>query len=526
MNVSLWQRGEWSLKSSKNYDNPLQEASLNATFTSPSKKQHNVYGFWDGDKTWRVRFAPDELGEWSFVTTCSDSSNKGLQSKGNFQATLATGTTRFQQHGPLKLSSNRRYFVHADGTPFFWLADTVWSGPMASTDDEWQLYLQERVQQKFTAAQWVATQYLTNPNGDRFGRKAYEGQEKIKVNLEFYQRLEQKHNGIIAAGLLSVPALLWAAHWNPEVTKNNPGAVLPEDQAVFLARYMVARWGADAVAWFLPGDADYQGEAGERWRRIGRAVFGDITHAPVTLHPNGQQWIGNFKNEPWIDFIGYQSGHGDGTEYDKWLLEGPPATKWHEEPMHPVINLEPPYENHIAYKSQQPFSPLATRKRLYWSLLVSPTAGVTYGGHGVWGWDDGARPPTAHPKTGIPLPWREALKMPAAEQVMHLYDVFNALEWWRLRPAQDLLVTQPGKDNSEHFVVAAQSEEGDIALIYAPENTEVILNLSALLQPLQMTWIEPRTGQRQAANALGDANAMTFVVPKGEDWLLELRKQP
>jgi hypothetical protein len=525
MNVRLWQRGEWSLESSKVYNNALQDATLSAVFTSPSGKQHKVYGFWDGDKTWRVRFAPDELGEWTYATSCSDSSNTSLQSQGNFEVNAATGDTRFQKHGPLKLSSNRRYFVHADGTPFFWLADTAWSGPMSSTDEEWQHYLQERVRQKFTAAQWVATQYLTNPNGDRFSQKAYEGDEQIKINLEFYKRLEQKHDAIIAAGLLSVPTLLWAAHWNPEVTKDNPGAVLPEDQAILLARYMVARWGADAVAWFLPGDADYQGEAGERWRRIGRAVFGDITHAPVTLHPNGQQWIGNFKNETWIDYIGYQSGHGDGTEYDKWLLEGPPATKWNEEPMHPVINLEPPYENHIAYRTQQPFSAHAVRKRLYWSLFVSPTAGVTYGGHGVWGWDDGTRPPTAHPKTGIPLPWREALRMPAAEQVAHLYEVFNSLEWWRLRPAQELLITQPGSEVSEHYVVAARSDEGDIALVYAPENTEITLNLAALPQPLQMTWFEPRSSKQLAANGSGSITAMTLTVPEGEDWLLVVRKQ-
>jgi Protein of unknown function (DUF4038)/Domain of unknown function (DUF5060)/Putative collagen-binding domain of a collagenase len=525
MDVPLWQRGEWVLTSDKTYDNPLQEASVGAIFTSPSGKQHKVYGFWDGDKTWRVRFAPDEQGEWSLVTTCSDSNNKGLQTKGIFQALQATGATRFQKHGSLRLSSNRRYFIHADGTPFFWLADTVWNGPMLSTDEDWQYYLNERVRQKFTAAQWVATQFLAAPDGDRFSNKAYEGHEKIKVNLEFYKHLEQKHNAIITAGLLSVPTLLWAAHWNPEVTKDNPGAVLPEDQAILLARYMVARWGADAVAWFLPGDANYQGEDGERWRRIGRAVFGDITHAPVTLHPNGQQWIGNFKNETWIDFMGYQSGHGDGTEYDKWLLEGPPTTKWSEEPIYPVINLEPPYENHIAYQSQQPFSPLATRKRLYWSLLVSPTAGVTYGGHGVWGWDDGRHPPTAHPKTGIPLPWREALRMPAAEQVTHLYEVFDLLEWWRLRPAPELLVAQPGKDNSEHYIVAARSDEGDIALVYAPENTELTLNLSALSQPLQLIWLEPRSGQEQSANGSGSSAAMTFTVPEGEDWLLVLRKQ-
>jgi hypothetical protein len=523
MTQYLYQRSEWRLESSKDYPNALQDVSLHAHFTSPSGRQHHVYGFWDGGSTWRIRFTPDETGSWSFRTTCSDPSNAGLRQQGTFEVRQATGTTPFHKHGPIKLSDNRRYFVHADGTPFFWLADTCWNGPLLATDEDWQHYLRVRVRQKFTAVQWVATQWLAAPTGDRNGNKAYEGHEAIKLNLDFFKQIEQKHNAIIAAGLLSVPVMLWAAEWNGEVTQDNPGAVLPEDQAILLARYMLARWGADPVAWFLPGDGPYQDENAERWHRTGRAVFSEVTHAPVTLHPNGQQWIGNFKNESWIDFIGYQSGHGDGDTYDRWLLEGPPSQRWQEEPIHPVLNVEPPYENHLAYQSKQPFNAWATRKRLYWSLLVSPTAGVTYGGHGVWGWDDGSTPPTAHPNTGIPLPWSEALTMEAAEQLAQLYTVFHALEWWRLRPAQELIVTQPGKESSEHYVVAASSNEGDMALIYAPENTRLTLNLTQLSEDLSTKWFEPRSGKETEAQGKGPREARTFAVPEGEDWLLVIR---
>jgi hypothetical protein len=524
MTTALWQRAEWSLESSIVYDNPLQDARLTATFRAPSGKQHKVYGFWDGGTTWRVRFAPDELGEWHYQTTCSDQDNSGLQTQGTFEVTPATGTTRFQQHGRLKLSDNRRHFIHEDGTPFFWLADTCWNGPLLAEDSDWQHYLNVRTAQRFTAVQWVATHWLAAPGGDRTGTKAYHGHERIRLNLDFFRQLERKHDTMIAAGLLSIPVMLWSANWNPEVIRDNPGAVLPEEQAALLAQYMVARWDADPVAWFLPGDGPYQGDFAERWRRIGRSVFGHISHAPVSLHPMGQLWIGHFKDEPWLDYIGYQSGHGDGHAYDMWLLEGPPATQWDDPPIHPVINVEPAYENHIAYQSQTPFDAYAVRKRLYWSLLVSPTAGVTYGGHGVWGWDDGSGPPTAHPKSGTPLPWREALEMPAATQLPYLHEVFTGLEWWRLRPAPELVSAQPGQHNSEHYVVAARSDEGDIALIYAPENDAITLNLSQLNQPLQIHWFDPCSGERQAATGDGSDSAMTFSVPKGEDWLLVLKR--
>ena len=192
--------------------------------------------------------------------------------------------------------------------------------------------------------------------------------------------------------------------------------------------------------------------------------------------------------------------------------------------MHPVINVEPPYEQHLAYQSRRPFDAHAVRKRLYWSSLVSPTAGVTYGGHGVWGWDDGSGPPTAHPNTGTPLPWRNALTLPGAEQVRYLCEAFTGLEWWRLRPAPDLLLAQPGKETSERYVLASASDEGDCALVYAPDNRQVSLNLTSLLEPLTATWFEPSSGNRHKAEGQGSKPAMTFSVPEGEDWLLVLKK--
>ena len=57
----------------------------------------------------------------------------------------------------------------------------------------------------------------------------------------------------------------------------------------------------------------------------------------VTLHPCGQSWIGeDFRHEPWFDFIGYQSGHGDGDDHLRWLVEGPPARGWSATPPKPA----------------------------------------------------------------------------------------------------------------------------------------------------------------------------------------------
>ena len=522
--VAKWERFERILTSSTSYADPLQEASLEATFTSPSGEVHKVRGFWDGDRTWRVRYAPNQAGTWSYSTTCSDVSNTGLHGQsGTFVVTAARGRNRFERHGPVRVSRDGHYLQHEDGTPFFWLGDTAWNGALLSMPDEWAAYLQERYQQRFTVVQWVTTQWRAAPDGDVMRELAFTGTERIQVNPRFFQRLDDKADVLNRAGFLNAPVLLWAIGGgsNPKV---NPGVALPEDQAILLARYMVARWGANQVAWILAGDGDYRGEKAERWKRIGRAVFGDSTTAPVLLHPGGMHWnLDDFRNEKWLTVIGYQSGHGDDDRTLRWIFSGPPATDWKKEPARPFINLEPPYENHIAYQSRTPISPETVRRAIYWSLLNAPTAGVSYGGHGVWGWDDGTKPPTDHPTTGTPLPWQHALVMPAATQMMHLASFFNSIEFWRLRPAPGILARQPGNDSAGLYIAAARSDDGDLAVIYAPNTRAVSVKASALPPMPIISWFNPRNGERGSAVAVVNDNVIDFATPGAGDWLLVIK---
>ena len=204
-------------------------------------------------------------------------------------------------------------------------------------------------------------------------------------------------------GLVTALVLLWAC------TEQDLGYYLPEDDAIKLARYMVARYGAYPVIWMLGGDGDYRGEKAEQWKRIGRAVFRSNSPWLVTMHPGGQQWVADeFRGESWFDFISYQSGHGDNSQHLRWLVEGYPAKQWRKYPPKPVINQEPNYEAHVAYHSRQIFDAHKVRRALYWSLLVAPTAGVTYGHHGIWPWTE---------ELGVPI-IREVVSHPHG---MHLY---------------------------------------------------------------------------------------------------------
>lgn len=76
--VESWKCWEHSLIRSRTYDNPVLNVTLSVRYTSPAGKRYDCYGFWDGDKTYRIRFMFNQIGEWSWRTTCSDTSNRGL----------------------------------------------------------------------------------------------------------------------------------------------------------------------------------------------------------------------------------------------------------------------------------------------------------------------------------------------------------------------------------------------------------------------------------------------------------------
>ena len=528
--IALWRPWEHTFTSARRYNNPVQEVRVEVALVAPSGARHRVDGFWDGGTTWRVRFAPDETGEWSYSTASSDEANAGLHGRmGVFICGEPDHQTRFGLHGPVRVAPDRRYLEHADGTPFFWLADTAWNGPLRATAEEWEHYLDVRVKQQFTAVQWVATQWIAAPDGDRHNQLAYEGLERIRINPAFFQRLDARVDALNRAGLLAAPVLLWAASWvRPSEANNaNPGYALPEDQAIILARYMVARWGASHVVWILPGDGDYRGAAAPRWRTIGRGVFGGRAHAPVALHPGGLVWVHDeFADEAWLDITGYQSGHSVDEESLRWLAEGPPATDWTREPIRPFINLEPPYEDHVRMSGdgRQRIDAHDVRRALYSSLLIAPVAGVSYGGHGVWGWDDGTQPPVAHPKTGIPRPWQEALHLPAAEQIRFLAGIFGDIPWQRLRPAQQVVVAGHDHRPPSRAIVAAQGDAGDLLVIYTPEGGPVTLCLEGICADLRAEWIDPQTGIRSEATFAGTRRQATFETPTPDDWVLVLKQ--
>ena len=520
--IAKWSVFEVVLQSQTDYSNPLWDVSVQAHFTGPGSQIRTVDAFWDGGRCWRVRFCPDAVGPWKWQSECSNADDAGLSSReGAFECTEYTGDNPLYRWGPLEVVSGR-YFRQAEAEePFFWLADTAWNGALRSEPDHWQRYLACRRRQRFTVIQLVVTHWRAF-HQDARGRTAFTDPERARINPDWFQRLDAKIAAVNEHGLVAAPIILWS------YGDDSVGMTVSEESAVRVARYIVARWGAHNVVWTLGGDGDYQGEKCERWKRIGRAVFGDRHDRLVTMHPMGQTWVGEeFRGEPWFDFIGYQSGHSELERHLHWLVEGQPATQWANEPRLPVINLEPNYELHPAYGSKVPFTDRKVRRAAYWSLMVHPAAGVTYGCNPIWNWGAETEVPEGHPTIGPIEPWQTGLDLPGVGSMTIMRDLMSS--WYHLRPAPELLVEQPGTNDPSRFVAAAMEDPphpipGDEPILsawfYLPCGGKIDTDLTPLVREIhELHWLNPRTGDMQSGGIV-EGRRLTFTAPDENDWLL------
>ena len=173
--VALWGRFEVSFRAAS--DTAWDATRLTVAFTSPSGKKHSIEGFWNGGQQWLVRFMPNETGKWSYTTTARPEVAGLHEIQGSFECRSGDSPNRFLKHGELLVSPSGTYLAHADGTPFFWLGDTVWTGPAFATLDDWHIYLKDRAAKNFSVVQFNMVCPWRTAATDREGNRAFEGEK-------------------------------------------------------------------------------------------------------------------------------------------------------------------------------------------------------------------------------------------------------------------------------------------------------------------------------------------------------------
>lgn len=514
-----WQKQELVFTSSIDYENALQEVRFfEITFTSPTGQKKAINGFWDGGRTWKARFMPWETGTWTYQTACSDTKNSGLNDiTGNFICKSGNAGHDIYTRGPVINPPGTFFLTHSDGTPFFWLACTAWNGALKSTDKEWDEYLGHRVANHYTAIQFVTTQWRGCDRSSE-GLVAFEGSGRIKINPEFFRLIDKKIDRINDYGLIAAPVVLWALQ-SGAGRELSPGYYLPDDQAILLAKYIMARYGANHVVWFLGGDGNYTGTFEQRWKTIGRALSDVKQQGIVAQHPQGRSWIGElYRDEPWLDIVGYQSSHSNAEATVNWITKGPMSQMWSRLPARPLINLEPNYE-----EIRTTITDRDVRNASWWSLFATPIAGISYGANGIWPWLQPGEKILNHSDAPWTSPWRPAIDLPGSIQMGYLAQFIRKFEWWNLFPSPELLVKQPGDEQFNHFVSLVKSIDNKTILGYLPVKLTLEIRKPANAS-YGVRWFDPVRNVYSGGTAKDKGETLEVTSPNDSDMLLILTR--
>ncbi|NMC38087.1 MAG: DUF5060 domain-containing protein [Bacteroidales bacterium] len=306
--------------------NPFLEVRISAEFSNLNRTL-SCEGFYDGGGIYKVRFMPDEPGEWKYIIK---SNLKEFDTKkGSFKCIPHAG----DNHGPVKVR-NTFDFGYADGTPFY---------PVGTTCYAWVHQPDELVQQ--TLASLAATKfnkirmtvmpkdydvYINNePPYYPFERSSEKGWDFFRPNPDFFRNLENKILELQKLGIEADLILFHPydyGHWN--LDKMN------REQAVFYLRYLIARIASFRnVWWSMANEYDIMHKTDEEWEEYFRIIqsFDPSDHL-CSIH-NGMGWYNHSK--PWITHLSIQ------TPYLEDIQD------WRELYRKPVIIDECVYEGNI-----------------------------------------------------------------------------------------------------------------------------------------------------------------------------------
>jgi hypothetical protein len=103
----------------------------------------------------------------------------------------------------------------------------------------------------------------------------------------------------------------------------------------------------------------------------------------------------------------------------------------------------------------------------------------------------------------------------AAEQLRLLYDFFTSLPFWRMEPF----------DGVAPETVVALAEPGQIYVIYLPDGGVATIDLSAASGPLEVEWLDPRSGYATPGQSTSGGGKRSFKPPFDGDAVLRISKR-
>lgn len=510
---------ELSFKTEKPHAHPFKKVNLDVVFTDREGTQKTVPAFWAGGDQWKVRYASPVVGTHRYRTQCNDAEDAGLHGiEGRIEIKPYSGQNPLYRHGPIQVSKDRRHFEHADGTPFFWLADTWWKGLCKRmTWEGFQELTADRKAKGFNAVQIVCGPYpdesMMEPRWENEGGMPYETKDFSVVNPKYFDYADRRIQHLVDAGIVPVIVGGWG---RPQGGGRSTIAQVGLEGYKRHWRNLVARYGAYPTIWMVGGEAkDSQGP----WSKVAKYLK-DIDpyrhllvyHAPG--HPRKA-----LQDNSMFDFDMIAIGH-NGMETVNRTFELMKSCL-EASPKRPVLCGEGCYEGHMQSNFQD------IQRHMFWSFVLSGAAGHTYGAAGIWQasveGDPGITP--VYDWTT----WKEGMNYPGSKQLGLGKKLLEKYPWSRFEPHPEWV---------EEGSFAA-GIPGEIRMIYLPRRNiynwsgPTVKNLDPSVD-WHVYYFDPATGRTFdqgtiKASAKADdktAKPVSFKknVPSPQDWVLVLER--
>ena len=529
MDIERWDTCEIALNSLRYYGNPFQDVKLTGTFIhKETGKSFAVDGFYDGNSTWRIRFMPDEIGEWHYKTQSNDPDIDGKAGK-----IICVKPIKPYLHGPLKTKGY--HFFHADGTPRFLISTRM--SCVYSTPEVWSEIIDFMKEHRINRVLFMM--------GGVAGtiRELYgSGLDFWRYNIEKFRSIDAFIDALRQADIIASPYIYY---FNDGVQQ---GMTIDQDMAYI--KYGMARFGAYAnVMPVLSNEVEqkYTGridekydlashkwanEMGEYLSRL--AVFG----VPVAIHnpmetekavnPGFYSLLKDWQF-PWTDFM-LRQAQVAALSTAPQLSDDIPEQK---EPIYnirgysrhnqllmdlrrfgiPVINEEPGYEmeGHSADPNSQKISLMPWNSQTSDTLIPTFWTAATAEAYAMWG----------HYSTYEMNNPINGMKMSITPKYLKiLYDIVTELPYWEMKPANDAVspneVMFDGILYRTNFCLAKISK---LYLVFSLNGGQITLYLDEGSK-YRVTQIDPRSGAKTYLGIIKGDECIISVIGKEQVLLI------
>ena len=562
---------EWAYSSSKAYDDPFNEVTLDLLVTDPDGHTQTVPAFWRGAQTWGVRYASSRIGLHHYRTRCSDADNPDLHGQaGTVEVAPYEGDNPLFRHGPLRVASSGRHLEHADGKPFFWLADTWWMGlaKRLPWPQGFQLLTADRVEKGFTAVQLVAGLFPDMPPFDPRGANEAGfpwDREFTRINPAYFDMADRRIDWIVNNGLLPSIVGSWGYFMD----------FAGEEALRKHWRYLVARYGAYPVVWTVAGEAlmphysnphwddiyatalqpdrpsasdgivaktrlqsaDLPARVRERqdavrsaWTRVARYLRSiDPYHHPMTIHPGtGGIWSYDHVDDPSvIDIDITQCGLHDILTFPQILDEVASQV--------PKLPRMPRFLGESCYEGEGGWNWENVQRLMFWGSVLNGAAGHTYGASGIWQVNTRAEPfgpsPRIFGESFDQDPWEEAMHFAGSRQVGLGRGLLERYPWWRFEPHPQWVTHVGGhyfKPLQEYIRPFAAGIPREVRIFFIPMRNLITVTEIEPGIAYRALYFDPRKGREFDAGTVTPDERGAWQPPKPpiiQDWVLVLEAQ-